>query len=479
MAIGKKKNINYIKRKKAVPQTVPYVLKYFLFLTANQNIKNMAAVHFVLKNPPKEGTPKKEQNETLVYMLFTYSNTRLKISTGKKIYPFFWDTGTQRAKEVAAFNSHVHFNIRLNQFQNSMLDCYDRLILDKIKPTNDKLKEALYKKMELNGRSNKLVSLNMYIDLFIQQLKSGERLTERKTKYQYNTIRTFTDFRNQFTYYQTDRKRDLNYEDINLDFYNDLVKYFTMKNYAPNSIGRVIKNLKTIMRAAREDGLHKNMEIERKKFKTIKTSTDQIYLTQTEIDKIYKLDLNENSTLDVARDIFMIGYYTAQRFSDFSRIVPENFKTLNSGVQVIELVQSKTNEKVTIPIHYRLKEIFEKYNYKTPSIPVQKLNKRIKLVGDKAEIKDIVVLQGVKGGIKITITKPKFEFIKTHTARRSAATNMYLAKIPTIDIMKITGHKTEREFLNYIRVSKEETAEALSNHSYYQQEMVENDSQIA
>ena len=44
---------------------------------------------------------------------------------------------------------------------------------------------------------------------------------------------------------------------------------------------------------------------------------------------------------------------------------------------------------------------------------------------------------------------------------------MYLAKIPAIDIMKITGHKTEREFLKYIRVTKEETAEMLSNHEYF------------
>jgi hypothetical protein len=64
---------------------------------------------------------------------------------------------------------------------------------------------------------------------------------------------------------------------------------------------------------------------------------------------------------------------------------------------------------------------------------------------------------------------PKYKKISTHTARRSAATNMYLASIPTIDIMKITGHKTETIFLNYIKVSKEETAKNLTNHPYYKQ----------
>ena len=40
----------------------------------------------------------------------------------------------------------------------------------------------------------------------------------------------------------------------------------------------------------------------------------------------------------------------------------------------------------------------------------------------------------------------KCDLIKTHTARRSGCTNMYLAKIQPIDIMKISGHKTERNF---------------------------------
>ena len=73
--------------------------------------------------------------------------------------------------------------------------------------------------------------------------------------------------------------------------------------------------------------------------------------------------------------------------------------------------------------------------------------------------------------MKIKKTVPKHELIKTHTARRSGATNMYLEGISTLGIMKITGHKTEREFLKYIRVTKEETAEMLSNHEYFKPEM--------
>ena len=162
------------------------------------------------------------------------------------------------------------------------------------------------------------------------------------------------------------------------------------------------------MRAAKYEGLHNNSEIERKKFIVIRIETEQIYLTENEIEKLPTLELSDKPTLEVARDVFLIGYYTAQR-----------------------------------------------------------LNERIKEIGKLAGITDFVFLEEIKGGLKVKKTVSKYELIKTHTARRSSATNMYEAKIPTLDIMRITGHKTEREFLKYIRKTKEETAEMLSDHEYF------------
>ena len=58
----------------------------------------------------------------------------------------------------------------------------------------------------------------------------------------------------------------------------------------------------------------------------------------------------------------------------------------------------------------------------------------------------------------------KADLVTTHTARRSFATNAYRDEenIPIIDIMMITGHKTEVEFLKYIVISPEEHAMRLA-----------------
>jgi len=48
---------------------------------------------------------------------------------------------------------------------------------------------------------------------------------------------------------------------------------------------------------------------------------------------------------------------------------------------------------------------------------------------------------------------------------------MYMADVPTISIMKITGHRTEKSFLKYIRISQEDNANKLMNHPFFNSEM--------
>jgi hypothetical protein len=125
----------------------------------------------------------------------------------------------------------------------------------------------------------------------------------------------------------------------------------------------------------------------------------------------------------------------------------------------LKIITRKTGEVVMVPIwHYILEELLEEYDYAVPKIWEQKLNQRLKTLGKLAGFDDTVEVERLKGGLKVKSTLKKHELIMTHTARRSGATIMYLKGIPPIDIMKITGHRTEKNFLKYIKVTKEETA---------------------
>ena len=47
---------------------------------------------------------------------------------------------------------------------------------------------------------------------------------------------------------------------------------------------------------------------------------------------------------------------------------------------------------------------------------------------------------------------------------RSFATNLYKDGISTLDIMKITGHTTEKSFFLYIKLSPKESADNVLKH---------------
>ena len=83
-------------------------------------------------------------------------------------------------------------------------------------------------------------------------------------------------------------------------------------------------------------------------------------------------------------------------------------------------------------------------------------------------LNDRVIFSYTKGGQLKTVTHEKWELISSHTARRSAATNMYLTgRMKTLEIMKLTGHKTEQNFFRYIRLTSDDTARSISGDMYF------------
>ena len=380
-----------------------------------------------------------------------------------KIYPEYWNNKTQSfSKRI--FYTETFSEKDKQKLENDFLDLKNAILKKNnsgISITKKILKQII-KDFHHPKTPKRRLTLDQYIENYIQDITTGKRLTEKKRAFNADTTKTIRAFRSQLKNYEKDRTTKLIFSDITMEFYEDFIQYLYSKDYSPNTVGKYIKHLKMIMRASLNEGLHNNTQFERRSFRPPSSKVSSIYLSELELTKLFELDLRGNKPLDHARDVFLIGCYTAQRFSDYSRIKKENIK---GGF--IEIIQQKTGENVVIPIRPDLDILLKKYEYNLPKTHEQKVNKYIKEVGKLAEINEVITFEKYNGGIKTIVTKPKYELITTHTARRSGCTNMYLAGIPSIDIMKISGHKTEREFLKYIKVTKHETAAGLANHPYF------------
>jgi integrase len=232
-------------------------------------------------------------------------------------------------------------------------------------------------------------------------------------------------------------------------------------NLSTNTIGKHIQTIKLVLNEATEKGYNTNLAFKSKRFTSLHEATESIYLTADELVEIEQLDLSQDKRLDKVRDLFLIGCYTGLRYSDFSMLRPEHIKA-----DFIEINQAKTGGWVVIPVHSTVKKILKKYNGGLPqAISNQKTNEFLKEIGKKVPSLKAKASKGLtKGGVKVHQSFEKWELITSHTARRSFATNEYLAGTPAITIMAITGHKSEKTFLGYIKLTPNEHAKLLELH---------------
>jgi integrase len=269
-------------------------------------------------------------------------------------------------------------------------------------------------------------------------------------------------------------KRTIDFKDIDLKFYDEFTQFLQgsssnphakdenerAKKLAVNTIGKKIQTLKIFLNAAKDENKNRFEAYKSSKFKALTEEAETIYLTESELTKLYEHDLSDNSSFDRVRDLFLVGCWTGCRFSDISQITPEN---ISEGF--INLKQYKTGKKVIIPLHPIVTSILNKYGGTLPEvISNQNFNDYLKDIARLSGIDEATHKAITKGGIKVSTAYKKWELVTTHTARRSFATNLYKSGFPTLSIMAITGHTTEKAFLKYIKVTPDEHAKKLQLH---------------
>ena len=370
------------------------------------------------------------------------------------------------------------------------------------KIVNDILREDIVNEMkrqqeELIRKEEeaKRETLMSFIDKFIGQCESGERLKRKSAKkITPGTINSYRGTQSQLEAYQKKRFKVIDFDDVSLDFYDDWRRFFlekTDKNgnprpYSPNTIGRHIKNLKIFLHAAKDMKLTTNNDFESARFSADSQDVENVYLTEERVQEMYETDFEDEKTierllklapdddersivrdqitrrtpklLNEAKDIFTVGCLTGQRVSDYKRINETMYKTLSDGNDYIYLQQEKTDKWIYIPLDLRVRAILAKYGGKLPHIYDQDLNERIKVIGRLLGWRENAGIKELHGTMEVPTQKKFYECIKTHTARRTFATNAYKRKISLSSIMVITGHSSEKMLRKYLKLDNEERA---------------------
>ena len=305
----------------------------------------------------------------------------------------------------------------------------------------------------------KMDFVSNYWEAFIERAKEN-KVSHGGKPYKPRAIVNYQKTLNGFKLYEKERRHHYMFAEIDHAFYEDFVGYMRENEKQQNTIGESIKNLKALMNRALLEGVHSNTVF--KSFVVLNEEVDNVYLTEEEVERLYNYHFTEpNQMLDKYRDLFLIGCYTGLRWEDYKSLRRENFTKTAKGTDIIRIKAAKTGIKVEIPFIWRhLKDIVNKYDYAFPVVAEQNFNEHIKVACMLAEINAPVLISS--GKHKRDKPWEKWELVSSHTARRTACTNMYRRGIPAISIMKISGHKRESTFMKYIKITAEENADLIA-----------------
>lgn len=392
----------------------------------------------------------------LILLYYSFNHRRMSISTKERISEGYWDKNQMRVKPAVA--GSVKLNGRLAKLRTEVEKLFEPENLSRL-PIPQQVKEIVKSLQSLPEEvllaPGKVIPVIVADTLFQWIENFIDTVPDRKPS-------TLTKYRGTFLYlkkFKTEiwAKKALNFDDVNYEFKNAFVRYLQVNNkLSPNSIWSHWKNILFWMNASFNQEKHANLIYKKQDFKVKTEKSESISLTVEEIKNIYELDLSSRAALQRVRDMFVIGCYTALRISDYGQVRQEN---INGNILRVRM--TKTGAFVEIPIHKIVREILIRYNYILPEISDVKFNVHIKEVAKLAGLNQQISISMTKAGVMTTQVYNKYEKVSSHTARRSAATMFYNMGVPSLTIMAITGHKTEKDFLLYIKVNSTQHAKKL------------------
>lgn len=424
---------------------------------------NTGIVRFAFKET-NINMEKDKKKVSPINLVFGYKGKKFKYSTGYKACYDDWDFSKQRIKS----NKSILINARevnnlLNLIETSLSKEYSKYISEQVIVTNELLKSFLDKLLNKKIEIEQTNRIPTFFEFSYDSLavKKGKLAPATYNSYRQTLVKLET--------YSKERRIQITFDSFDKKFVNSFSTFLEEHyDHQQNSLSKHFKNLKTYLIDASNRGLIKNKNFIVKDFCYPTEDTTAIYLDEKELKKMFDENLSDNRTMELARDIFLIGCYIGQRVSDYNGLTKDDM-VLKSGIRYFKIRQSKTKTDVLCPITKEIVEIMKLRHNKLPpkKLNEQDINDEIKKLGKRLGFTEKIKCEYTKGGKKVVEMIPKYNLIHTHTARRSFCTNMYLKKMSVFDIMLFSGHKTEKEFYKYIRIKGEERAEHIVGKGFF------------
>ncbi|MEZ5044428.1 MAG: phage integrase SAM-like domain-containing protein [Saprospiraceae bacterium] len=390
-------------------------------------------VSFILRNP--------KAKKSAIYLTVRWNHQQIKWSTDVSIAPDDWNQSTRRPKGKAP--NRLGIVQTLNQFEQLVYDT--KLEYEKEKGFGEIIPVYEFKKRFgiAIGRIDDTSKQDSSFIKFSRDYSIGKRPEMLQT---IQTIETYLD------------DKDLAFDQIDFNFIESLIEFMKEQGLKISTINLKLGYINQLLNVAGKKKLHSNsFRVGKDQKLSSKLKKPIIALTIDELIRFANLDVSDS--LELAKDLFLIGFYCGQRHSDYSRICPEMIKG-----EELHLTQVKTGVDIEIPLRlldalpipFTFTELLKKHAYTAPCLSYTSFLRHLVTLAEMAGIDELEKEIEDKDGERKRIgTIEKWKLVTSHTSRKSFCTVLYDQGMELENIAVFSGHKSLDTLQLYIGAAKE------------------------
>ena len=324
---------------------------------------------------------------------------------------------------------------------------------------------------------NKLCKVLNYYEYFQKGIEDGSIRHGEQKRYKKNSISRWLTFGKHLKGFLEYRHNlNITFEDIDRRTAAAFVTFLESDGLMKATIAQQTNHFRKLCNMAAEDGKNRNgtsLKVWKSHEQKDEEKRAEIVLSDDEINALYNLKLS--GYVEQCRDLWILGFFSGQRVSDFSNFSKDNFIVNGYGTPVIRLRQIKTETEVEVPT---LNE------WDVTLLCAKERNKEKWYMETKRKVKAGEVLQGeelkryrrceeyakehesgeflYRRNYKGEVIRQRWELVTCHTSRRSMITTLHKSGLLSDrEIMSISGHSTIKNFEKYMKVKKAERATSI------------------
>lgn len=412
----------------------------------------MPSVKFYLNRPRQKGQLRTDEVTILAFFTLDRLN-RFAVNPEEKIEPKYWDKRSQSVK--TSHRHHIDINNHLSDFKRDLLNLWRQ---NRAQLTFEEFKVLA----QSQGNTSQKKTL---FDAYQKFLTQYENERDKKTFQKYCQLHELLK--------EYDKRKPIDLPGMDLNFYDNfkaflysqpngqykkyqLVKdqdYYSIqpgKGYPvpllDNTVNKLISNLKNFLGWCEERSY--TVHPSYKKWKINQKGQKPISLTINELERLENAILPKH--LSVARDYLVFECRTGQRISDIKRFDISQF---SNNTWTFNRKKGNRISAKQVSVHFEgycapALKILERYNFKLPDVSEKTLNENIKEACKVAGINSAIVQYHYSGAKCIKVMGFKYEFLSTHSGRKTFITLglQYMSPKIVKDLAGISDYQTLKHY---------------------------------